>query len=165
MKYAYPQDPTHAVSAIRRYDESSDSSTSQSALERQQDIAVVGETYSRLQAAGDDYLVASVTYEGQGRAIVKQKEIGLGHLYASPTGEFLGAEIFAPNAEHLAHLLAWARAQRLTVGQILSMPFYHPVLEEGLRTGFRKLNESLTKASPLEIATVPVQLDNRGLAI
>jgi hypothetical protein len=44
MKYAYPQDPTHAVSAIRRYDESSDSSTSQSSLERQQDIAVVGET-------------------------------------------------------------------------------------------------------------------------
>ena len=44
MKYAYPQDPTHAVSAIRRYDESSDSSTSQSSLERQQDLAVVGET-------------------------------------------------------------------------------------------------------------------------
>ena len=44
MKYAYPQDPTHAVSAIRRYDESSDSSTSQSNLERQQDLAVVGET-------------------------------------------------------------------------------------------------------------------------
>ena len=44
MKYAYPQDPTHAVSAIRRLDESSDSSTSQSNLERQQDIAVVGET-------------------------------------------------------------------------------------------------------------------------
>ena len=44
MKYAYPQDPTHAISAIRRLDESSDSSTSQSNLERQQDIAVVGET-------------------------------------------------------------------------------------------------------------------------
>ena len=44
MKYAYPQDPTHAVSAIRRLDESSDSSTQQSNLERQQDIAVVGET-------------------------------------------------------------------------------------------------------------------------
>ena len=29
MKFAYPQDPTHAVSAIRRYDESSDSATSQ----------------------------------------------------------------------------------------------------------------------------------------
>ena len=44
MKYAYPQDPTLAASAIRRYDESSDSATSQSSLERQQDIAVVGET-------------------------------------------------------------------------------------------------------------------------
>ena len=44
MKYAYPQNPTHAVSAIKRYDESSDSSTSQANLERQQDIAVVGET-------------------------------------------------------------------------------------------------------------------------
>ena len=44
QKYAYPQDPTHAISAIRRLDESSDSSTSQSNLERAQDIAVVGET-------------------------------------------------------------------------------------------------------------------------
>ena len=44
MKYAYPQNPTHAVSAIKRFDESSDSSTSQSNLERAQDIAVVGET-------------------------------------------------------------------------------------------------------------------------
>jgi hypothetical protein len=44
VKYAYPQNPTHAVSAIKRYDESADSSTSQSNLERPQDIAVVGET-------------------------------------------------------------------------------------------------------------------------
>ena len=44
MKYAYPQNPTHAVSAIKRFDESADSSTSQSNLERPQDIAVVGET-------------------------------------------------------------------------------------------------------------------------
>ena len=44
MKYAYPQNPTHAVSAIKRYDESADSSTSQANLERPQDIAVVGET-------------------------------------------------------------------------------------------------------------------------
>ena len=44
MKFAYPQDPSHSLAAIRRYDESSDSATSQSNLERQQDIAVVGET-------------------------------------------------------------------------------------------------------------------------
>ena len=44
MKYAYPQNPTGSVTAIKRLDESSDSSTGQSNLERQQDIAVVGET-------------------------------------------------------------------------------------------------------------------------
>lgn len=44
MKYAYPQDPTHAVSAMRRYDESTDAATQQSNLERKQDIATVGET-------------------------------------------------------------------------------------------------------------------------
>ena len=44
MKYAYPQNPTNSITAIKRLDESSDSSTSQSNLERPQDIAVVGET-------------------------------------------------------------------------------------------------------------------------
>ena len=44
MKYAYPQNPTGSVTAIKRLDESSDSSTGQSNLERPQDIAVVGET-------------------------------------------------------------------------------------------------------------------------
>lgn len=44
MKFAYPQDPTHAVSAMRRFDEASDAATQQSDLERKQDIATVGET-------------------------------------------------------------------------------------------------------------------------
>ena len=48
MKFAYPQDPTHAVSAIRRYDESTDAATQQSNLERKQDIATVGETVPML---------------------------------------------------------------------------------------------------------------------
>ena len=48
MKFAFPQDPTHAVSAIRRYDESTDAATQQSNLERKQDIATVGETVPML---------------------------------------------------------------------------------------------------------------------
>ena len=32
-----------------------------------------------------------------------------------------------------AHLLAWAVQQELTVGQLLQMPFYHPVIEEALQ--------------------------------
>jgi dihydrolipoamide dehydrogenase len=59
----------------------------------------------------------------------------------------LGAELFGPQIEHLAHLLAWAVQQQLTVSTLLGMPFYHPVLEEGLRTGLRDLAEKLRIAA------------------
>ena len=39
--------------------------------------------------------------------------------------------------EHLAHLLAWAHQMHMTIPQMLEMPFYHPVIEEGLRTALR----------------------------
>ncbi len=63
-----------------------------------------------------------------------------GHLrvYAEQgSGRFLGAEMVGPAAEHIAHLLAWAHQQKMTVQQMLEMPFYHPVIEEGLRTALR----------------------------
>jgi len=55
----------------------------------------------------------------------------------------MGAEMFGPAAEHIAHLLAWSAQQRLTVAEMLDMPFYHPVVEEGLRTALRDLNHKL----------------------
>jgi dihydrolipoamide dehydrogenase len=48
-----------------------------------------------------------------------------------------------PDAEHIGHLMAWAAEQRLTVRQMLAMPFYHPVVEEGLRTALRDLQHRL----------------------
>jgi dihydrolipoamide dehydrogenase len=63
---------------------------------------------------------------------------GLLHVYAdADTGRFLGAEMLGPDAEHIGHLLAWALQMRLSVAQMLEMPFYHPVIEEGLRTALR----------------------------
>lgn len=101
-------------------------------------LAVIGEGHRELVARGADFVTGKVTYEGQGRAIVKQKELGLLHVYADrETGKILGSELFAPQGEHLAHLIAWAMAADLTVRQSLSLPFYHPVLEEGLRTALR----------------------------
>ena len=55
MRYAYPQDPTHAVSAIRRVDEATDAATQQSDLERKQDIATVGETVPLLFCDRSDF--------------------------------------------------------------------------------------------------------------
>ena len=72
------------------------------------------------------------------------KNKGLMRVYgALGTGEFLGAEIFGPRAEHIGHLLAWARQQKLTIAQMLELPFYHPVVEEGLRTALRDVNHKL----------------------
>ena len=59
------------------------------------------------------------------------------------SGHLLGAEMFGPAAEHIAHLLAWSHQQGLTVAQMLDMPFYHPVVEEGLRTALRDVQSKL----------------------
>jgi dihydrolipoamide dehydrogenase len=42
-----------------------------------------------------------------------------------------------PDAEHVAHLLAWALQTGLTVPDMLNLPFYHPTIEEGIRTALR----------------------------
>ena len=56
----------------------------------------------------------------------------------------------APRAEHLAHLLAWACQSGMTVEQMLHMPYYHPVVEEGVRSALRDLYENLLRG-PQEI--------------
>ena len=51
--------------------------------------------------------------------------------------------MIGPEAEHIGHLLAWALQNQMTVAQMLEMPFYHPVIEEGLRTALRDLDAKL----------------------
>jgi len=62
------------------------------------------------------------------------------------SGRFLGAEMAGPSAEHIAHLLAWSLQQGMTVAQMLDMPFYHPVVEEGLRTALRDVQAKVEAA-------------------
>jgi len=93
---------------------------------------------------GNNFAVGSVNFEGQGRSRVMGKNKGILKVYAEQgTGLFLGAEMFGPAAEHIGHLLSWAVQQQMTIEQILAMPFYHPVIEEGVRTSFRELNDAL----------------------
>ena len=107
-------------------------------------IATVGKRYSQLIEENVDFVTGEVSFEGQGRSIVKLKEQGLLHVYADgKSGEILGAELQAPDGEHLAHLLAWAISLKLTVFEALKMPFYHPVVEEGLRTALRSAANQL----------------------
>lgn len=108
-------------------------------------IATVGLTIDEVnERCQGCFAVGEVSFEGQGRSRVIGKNQGLLRVYGERgSGQFMGAEMFGPTAEHIAHLLAWSVQRRLTVSEMLDMPFYHPVIEEGVRTALRDLNRNL----------------------
>lgn len=108
-------------------------------------IGIVGGGFRALLAG--TFATGQVRFEDQGRAKIIDKNKGLLNIYGElGTGRLLGAEMLAPAAEHLAHLLAWALQNKMTVAQMLQMPFYHPVIEEGVRTALRDLKAKLAAA-------------------
>ena len=106
-------------------------------------IASVGARFATLKAEyGNDFecgvAIGEVSFKNQGRSRVMLVNKGHLRVYADKaTGRLLGAEAIGPAVEHLAHLLAWAHQMHMTIPQMLEMPFYHPVIEEGLRTALR----------------------------
>ena len=112
-------------------------------------VAIVGAGFDKL--APGTFEAGEVSFADQGRSRVMLRNRGHLRVYADrATGRFLGAEMAGPAAEHIGHLLAWAAANRMTVASMLEMPFYHPVVEEGLRTALRDLDAKLR--SPQAIA-------------
>jgi len=109
-------------------------------------IAVVGDG---LRGALDvAHVIGTVSFDDQGRARVMQRNRGRLNVYAEiGSGAFLGAEMLGPDAEHIGHLLAWARQLNLTIAEMLKLPFYHPVVEEGLRTALRDAYAKLEAAA------------------
>jgi len=112
-------------------------------------IATVGQGYKELTNGREHFAIGEVSFEDQGRSRVMRQNKGMLRVYGEyGSGRFLGAEMVGPRAEHIGHLLAWAHQARLTVEQMLDMPFYHPVVEEGLRTALRGLSLELQKPPP-----------------
>jgi dihydrolipoamide dehydrogenase len=108
-------------------------------------LAVIGARHADL--APGTFVTGAVSFEDQGRSRIMIRNRGLLHVYADvATGRLLGAEMMGPDAEHLAHLLAWAIQAGFTVAKALEMPFYHPVVEEGLRTALRDAAAKLASA-------------------
>lgn len=103
-------------------------------------LARVGEGPRSLQAQGQEWIEGKVSFSGQGRALTKMENHGLLKLYANrQTGHLVGAEMWCPEAEHLAHLLAWVLPRKVTAAELLAQPFYHPTIQEGLRTALQDL--------------------------
>ena len=96
-------------------------------------------------------VIGSADYSDQGRAKVEARNRGLVRLYAAaPDGRLIGADLCAPGAEHYGHTLAWAIERGATASELLSMPFYHPTLEEGLRPALREICEAVPIAQPAD---------------
>jgi len=105
-------------------------------------IAILGDRYSDLP--DQRFEIGDVSFEDQGRSRVLAKNQGVLRVYGEKgSGRFLGAEMIGPSAEHIGHLLAWSKQQDMTIPEMLEMPFYHPVIEEGVRTALRILNKNL----------------------
>ncbi|MBR1818960.1 MAG: FAD-dependent oxidoreductase, partial [Neisseriaceae bacterium] len=101
-------------------------------------IMSAGERWVNLKDRADEIVIGEVSFDNQGRSRVMGINSGHMRIYADKqTGRFLGAEMVGPAAEHIAHLLAWAHQAKMTIAQMLDMPFYHPVIEEGVRTALR----------------------------
>jgi dihydrolipoamide dehydrogenase len=101
-------------------------------------MALVGTPWRLLDPAKVE--IGEASYDDQGRARIAGRNRGLVRLYAERQRcRLIGAEMFGPHMEHMAHLLAWAVQEGMTVQRVLRMPFYHPVYEEGLRTALRAL--------------------------
>ena len=111
-------------------------------------MAIAGPGHAALQKAGKRFETGAASFEDQGRSRVMAQNRGLIRVYGETgTGLFLGAEMIGPAAEHIGHLLAWAIQQRQTVQQMLDCPYYHPTVEEGLRTALRDLEKRLRPAA------------------
>jgi dihydrolipoamide dehydrogenase len=110
-------------------------------------IATIGQTHRSLKPGG--HVIGEVSFADQGRSRVMLQNQGLLRVFAETgSGRFIGAEMVGPRAEHVAHLLAWACQSGMTLEQMLAMPFYHPVVEEGLRTALRDADEKLVHGLP-----------------
>jgi len=116
-------------------------------------IGIVGGGWRALHPG--TYAIGQSCFEDRGRSRIQLRNKGLLNVYGDlATNRFLGAEMLAPDGEHLAHLLAWALQNRMTVAQMLGMPFYHPVIEEGLRTALGDLDARLREQQALNRSPV-----------
>lgn len=120
-------------------------------------ICIVGTRWNDLEHGST--AVGETRFAPVGRAIIMGNNKGLLRVYGDQhSGRILGAEMIGPKGENLAHLLCWCIEQQLTVGQLLRMPFYHPVIEEALQAALYDLYgkvDARNSGGPIELERLP----------
>ncbi len=115
-------------------------------------IVAVGSDFKTL--APGSFVTGASDFSNQSRAMVAGGNAGLLKVYADKhSARLVGAEMIVPDGEHIGHLLSLALLQQLTVFDVLQMPFYHPTVEEGLRSALRDAAGKLAeKRKPEELS-------------
>ncbi len=107
-------------------------------------ICIVGQRWNELDQ--DATAVGEIKLAPVGRALIMGKNKGIIRIYADKaSGRLLGAEMVTTKGENLAHLLAWSISLGLSVGDLLRMPFYHPVIEEAMQAALYDLYAKVDK--------------------
>jgi dihydrolipoamide dehydrogenase len=110
-------------------------------------ICLVGSRYRELDL--NRTAIGEVKLAPVGRAMIMGQNRGVIRVYADKqSGVVVGSEMITTRGENLAHLLNWAITQQLTVGQLLQMPFYHPVIEEALQAALNNLYAQVKQKNP-----------------
>jgi dihydrolipoamide dehydrogenase len=95
-------------------------------------IATVGAQLNALDTS--TIAIGEIQFGPVGRALIIGKNRGVLRIYVQRSdGLLLGAAMVCVKGENLAHLIAWAIQQGLSVFDMLKLPFYHPVIEEALQ--------------------------------
>lgn len=109
-------------------------------------IAAVGKTFGELKP--DEIAVGEADFMEQARAVIEGRNQGRLRVYVDRrSARLMGAEMAVPDGEHLAHILALAVQKEMTVFEMLQMPFYHPTIEEGLRSALRQAADDVSEAA------------------
>ncbi|MHA7886426.1 dihydrolipoyl dehydrogenase [Roseicyclus sp.] len=127
-------------------------------------IALAGATWDTLKDRADEIAIGEASFDEAGRTRLQRAPGGGLRIYAEKaTARILGAAIVAPEAEHLAHLLALAIERQDDLSALLRMPVYHPTHEEVLRRGLRRALKATaldaTELDAIRCADAPVECD------
>jgi len=106
-------------------------------------LAQIGASWSEIEQR-EDVAIAELDFQRQSRAVLMSHDKGVMRVYAEKEGgKIIGASLMIPRGEHIAHLLAWAVEQELSVFDLLKMPYYHPTIEEGLQSVLQDLRRKV----------------------
>ncbi|MBO1529891.1 dihydrolipoyl dehydrogenase [Psychrobacter sp. F1192] len=107
-------------------------------------IATVGMSLPEIKQSERQHVTGKVSFDNQGRSRIMGVNCGLLHIYGcKETDKILGASMVGPDAEYVAHIMAVAITNELSIKALLDTPFYHPTILEGLRSALRDVQKQM----------------------